>query len=135
MTIYLLDKGIGVTDGLAIENEGALEINLKGSRVDCLYVGSKLIHVVDGVATVPTKGLCGVVSVVARNSITGSLYTCEDLFVDDGVIIPLARVSPAEYVAMADEAREVVKSMLHRLASLETAVYGLDIFNTEGKDD
>lgn len=131
MKIYLLERGIGVSDGIAEKNEGTMEILFHGAPIDGVFVGGRLHPVVKGRATVRTDGLSGLVSVTARNSATRRIYACENLHFVEDIVIPIQHFTPTEYVAMAASAEAEVKECREKIKKLEAAVYGIPLFGKE----
>lgn len=127
MTIYLLDKGVGVSDGVAAKNTGTLEIEFKGASVDGVLVGGKAYSVVGGLASIPTDGLEGVVNITARNGITRRAYACDNLLFTDDLIIPMLNFTPAEYAEMAATAERTVAELAKKIEILEGAVFGIPL--------
>ena len=131
MTIYLLERGVGVSDAAAEPRSGTIELYFRGEPVDGVFVGGKLFPVVRGCAAVNLDGFDGVINVTARNSATRKVYTCENLLVVDDYIIPIQAFAPAEYVAMAAEAEQKVKELETKIKNLEAAVFGIPLFGKE----
>ena len=127
MTFYLLDKGVGVSDGVAVKNTGTLAIEFKGASVDGVLVGGKAYSVVSGLATIPTEGLEGVVNITARNGVTRRAYACDNLLFTDDLIIPMLNFTPAEYAEMAATAEKTVAELARKIEILEGAVFGIPL--------
>lgn len=127
MTMYLLDKGVGVSDGAAAKNTGTLEIEFKGASVDGVLVGGKAYSVVGGLAAIPTEGLEGVVNITARNGVTRRAYACDNLLFTDDLIIPMLNFTPAEYAEMAATAERTVAELAKKIEILEGAVFGIPL--------
>ena len=127
MTMYLLDKGVGVSDGVAVKNTGTLDIEFKGASVDGVLVGGKAYSVVGGLATIPTEGLTGVVNITARNGVTRRAYACDNLLFADDLIIPMLNFTPAEYAEMAATAERTVAELAKKIEILEGAVFGIPL--------
>ena len=127
MTVYLLDKGVGVSDGLAVKNTGTLAIEFKGASVDGVLVGGKAHSVVGGLASIPTDGLEGVVNITARNGVTRRAYACDNLLFTDDLIIPMLNFTPAEYAEMAATAERTVAELAKKIEILEGAVFGIPL--------
>lgn len=131
MTMYLLERGVGVSDGLATQNGGELVLTFKGATVDGVLVAGKLHSVVDGVAHIPTEGLSGVVNITARNGVTRRAYACDNLLIVDDLIIPMLNFTPAEYAEMASSAEARVAALAKKIELLENAVFGIPLFRKE----
>ena len=131
MKIYLLPRGIGVSDGKPCENDGSLSIELSGDTVTGIFVGDKYYTVVGGRVTICTDGLEGVVKITAYNRPLRRSWRCEDIYFMDDLVIPIPRMTPAEYVAMAATAEKMCADLSKKIENLEEAVYGVPLFGKE----
>ena len=132
MKIFLLPRRIGVSDGIPVHNSGTLRIELEGETVDGITVGGRYYSVVDGKVAISTAGLEGVVAVTAHYRPRRRAFRCEDLFFAEDLIIPVAHLTPVEYIAMAAKAERTAAALAEKVKKLEAAVYGLPLF---GKDE
>lgn len=130
--MYLLDRGVGVSDGVAVKNTGALDLVFKGEAVDGVFVGGKLYPVTKGSTQIDTEGLSGVVNVTARNGATKKAYACDSLHFVDDLIVPMIHFTPAEYAEMASAAEAKVAELDQKVKILEEAVFGVPLFRKEG---
>ena len=131
MKIHLLSKGLGVSDGAATENRGALLIEFSGAHVDHVFFSGRTYAVVDGKVSLPTDGLTGILALVAHNRAVHKIYTCEDLYVSSDGIVPLPRFTPMDYVVMLDEAEKELALLRDKIKKREEAVFGIPLFGKE----
>ncbi len=131
INIYILEQGVGVSDGKAVAASETVDIVFHGAPVDSVFVNERSYPVVKGRATIRTDGLAGLVNVTARNSVTRRAYLCDKLLFLDGHIIPMQRFTPAEYVVMTEAAMAAVKAVQTKIEKLEAAVYGIPLFGKE----
>ena len=131
INIYLLDKGIGISDGKAVSTEAPVEFVFHNAPVDSVLINEQMHPVVRGRALIHLNDLEGTVSVIARCSVTRRIYPCDSLYVTDGRAIPIQNFTPAEYVAMAEAADKATKLLLSKIEKLEAAVYGIPLFGKE----
>ena len=127
MKFYISEKG-GFSDGVSAPKGGLLKLYFGGLHVDGVIVGGHMYPVRDKVATIDSERLTGVVSVVARNSITKRVYPCDSIDATGDDIIPLMRFTPAKYVELADTLAQKVKKLEETVERLEVAVFGLPLF-------
>ncbi len=130
LTAYLLPEGRGLLGGQP-KNKGTLRVAFKGASVDGVHVNGILYPVVRGSASIPTDGLDGVVALTAYNSITRRSYDCGSIHVLPDLIAPLPAFTPAEYAAMAVEAKEKADRLEEKVKILWEAVYGAPLFGKE----
>ena len=128
MKYYITEKG-GFSNGTSAPKSGTLELHFGGLPVDGVIVGGHMYPIRDKVATIDSGRLTGVVSVVARNSVTKHTYPCDSLDATGDDIIPIMRYTPAQYVELADALDMRVKKLEEAVDRLNAAVFGIPLFN------
>ena len=131
INIYLLDKGIGISEGKSVSAEAPVEFAFHGAPIDSVLINGKAHPAVKGRAVVHLGDLEGAVSVIARCSVTRRIYRCDSLYVADGRAIPMQSFTPAEFAAMAETAMAEVAALKPKIEKLEAAVYGIPLFGKE----
>ena len=131
--IHVTEKG-GFSTGEAVPRGESLKLSFGGIHVDSVILGGHMYPVKNGLAVIDMhEYLTGVVSVIARNSITRKRYTCDSIEIGDEEIVPLMRFTTNQYIEAMDEMAKRVTALEDIVERLNVAVFGAPLFN-EGKE-
>jgi hypothetical protein len=126
--IHVTEKG-GFSCGEAVPRGESLKLSFGGIHIDSVILGGHMYPVKNGIAVVDMhEYLTGVVSVIARNSITRRTYPCDSIEIGDDEIVPLMRFTPKQYIEAMDEMAARVKKLEDTVERLNVAVFGAPLF-------
>lgn len=127
--IHVTEKG-GFSTGEAVPRGESLKLSFTGIHVDSVILGGHMYPVKNGMAVIDMhEYLTGVVSVIARNSITRKRYPCDSIEIGDNEIVPLMRFTPKQYIEAMEEMAKRVTALEDIVERLNVAVFGAPLFN------
>ena len=112
MTFYLAKNGVGITtEREPIRDNGKVMLTFRGEFADSVCVGGKFYPITNGVAEIPTTGLCPPAPVVAYALSGRRRYVCDAIGQvgegEDKLLFPLVEDAEGRLASLAIAACEL----------------------------